>query len=293
MTSIYERTARVALLTGLCVILSSCFILPGKFNSELTLLGDDRFAFTYEGEIHLLGASDAPGMMGSDGSATSDEFEPELCYTEETSQERECTAAELAQQKAALAQRAAQRGSEREAQQMAEMMGGIDASDPEAQQEFVEVLIRQKGWQKVVPIGDGAFDVTYAIEGELSHDFLFPVIEDLPFTRPFVQIQLRKDDVVKIDAPLFSGQNGMGPLTGMMGGLAGLGQMGEEDGEKDTPETPAIPEVEGTFTIVTIGDIRANNTDEGPTSHARGQMLRWDVSPRTQQPPMALIDMTP
>ena len=37
------------------------------------------------------------------------------------------------------------------------------------------------------------------------------------------------------------------------------------------------------------GRILANNTDEGPKPHARGQSLGWTVGPSTQQPPTALV----
>ena len=62
----------------------------------------------------------------------------------------------------------------------------------------------------------------------------------------------------------------------------------DEDAE-ESGEAPRIVVPQGTFTIVTDGRILANNTDEGPKPHARGQSLSWTVGPSTQQPPTALV----
>lgn len=42
---------------------------------------------------------------------------------------------------------------------------------------------------------------------------------------------------------------------------------------------------------MTDGEILANNTDEGPAAVAGGRALEWDVTRRTQSPPMALIKL--
>jgi hypothetical protein len=47
----------------------------------------------------------------------------------------------------------------------------------------------------------------------------------------------------------------------------------------------------GTFRIVTDGQILANNTDEGPQSSPEGQVLEWTVNKRTEASPMALIQL--
>ncbi len=284
-----KRMAAGAIVAALSLFLGSCFIMPGKFEAELLLIDDDRFTFTYDGEIHFLGLSQ--------GDAASQSFEAGPCFDEGTFDERACTEEELAAQREEWEAGAEQRAAEtaHEAEQMAAIMGGIDPSDPEATAKLAEHLLRQKGWQRVEPIRDGVFDVRYVIEGELSHDFLFPMIEGSPVISPFVQIHLRDNNVVRVNAPGFSAQNESNPMAGMMGGMAGLAQMAGasegEEGEDGEPSMPPIPVVEGTFTIVTSGSIRANNTDEGPEDSARGQVLTWDISPATTSAPMALIDL--
>ncbi len=276
------RVLATALLASLSLLLTGCFITPGKFTAELILMEEDRFEFTYEGEIFFVGLSSL-AQMG----AGAEEFEP-YCFNEETFEDRECTEAEIAEQRAEWDAGAETRRAEaaQQAQQMSAMMGGIDPSNPEATAELVEMLQRQKGWERVVDKGDGVFDVRYSVNGELSHDFMFPVIEDVPMTNPFVQIILRDGNMVRVNAPGFANQSD----GGMMGGMGGLGAM--MGAGENSPEMPELPTMEGTFTIVTSGNIRANNTDEGPNPTPNGEMLEWDISPRTQTAPTALIDMS-
>src|SRR6056297_3979940 len=123
------RTYATALVAGLSLLLTGCFITPGKFTSELVLTQDDRFTFTYEGEIFFLGLSNLAEM-----GAASEEFEPDECYDEETFSDRECTEAELAEQRQVWEMNAPVRAAEAQekAQQMGTVMGGIDPSDPQA-----------------------------------------------------------------------------------------------------------------------------------------------------------------
>jgi hypothetical protein len=231
--------------------------------------------------------------------AAGESFEAK-CTEEGSFEERECTPAEVAEQRAEWDANADQRAAEakQKAQQMSAMMGGIDPSDPEAAQELAEMLMRQKGWDRVVPKGDGVFDVSYSISGTMDHDFLFPMIEGFPTTSPFVQFMLRDNDVVRINAPAFAAQNDDNPMAAMMGGMgamAGLAALGEEAEDGEKPEMPDIPQIEGTFSIVLKGDMRilANNTDEGANRTPTGEVLMWEISPRSKAAPTALIDLTP
>lgn len=285
-----KRNFAAALVAGLSLLLTGCFITPGKFTSELVLMEGNDFTYTYDGEIFFLGLSSL-AKMGAAG----DEFEPDDCYDEETYADRECTEAELAEQRQVWEMNAPIRAAQaqEQAQQMGTIMGGIDPSDPQASAELVELLSRQKGWERVIDKGDGVFDVRYSISGNLSHDFMFPVLEGFPTTNPFVQIILRKDNVVRVNAPGFAAQNDSNPMGGMMAGMAGLGSMAAL--ANDAPnggEMPNLPTMEGTFTIVTNGVIKANNTDEGAVSDASGQRLVWNISPRTKAAPTALIDLS-
>lgn len=289
------RLRAAALLAGFALVLSGCFMSPGKFTSELAITGPDSFTFTYEGEIFFLGLSKL-AQMG----AGEQDFTPSDCFDDETFETRDCTEAEIASQRAEWEAGAAERAEQqkKQAQQMAALMGGIDPSDPKAADELVTILQRQKGWERVVHKGDGVFDVSYKITGTMGHDFMFPLIEGFPTTNPFVQVYLRKGDQVRINAPGFAVQNGdtggLGALLGA-GSFAGLAAMGaaEEAGKagQDPATIPGVPQIDGTFTVRAAPGMRilANNTDEGPVAGTAGEALMWKINPRTAQAPTALI----
>lgn len=291
------RLGAAAILAGLALALSGCFMTPGKFTSEMALTGPDSFTFSYEGEIFFLGLSKLAQM----GAAAEESFTAN-CYDDETFESRDCTLEEEAAQREEWEAGAAVRANEAKdkAKQMAAIMGGIDPSDPKAADELVKLLQRQKGWERVVHKGDGVFDVSYRVSGTLGHDFLFPMIEGFPATNPFIQMIQRKGGQVRINAPGFAAQSGdagggLGAMMGM-GSLAGLAALGaaEQAGEagNGAEALPGIPMMDGTFTLRAAQGMRilANNTDEGPeASPDGGEVLRWQISARSTQAPTALI----
>ncbi len=285
-----------AVLAGFALVLSGCFMSPGKFTAELAITGPDSFTFSYEGEIFFLGLSKLAQM-----DTAQETFTPTDCYDDESFETRECTKEELDNQRAEWNAGAQERAEQakKQAEQLASLMGGIDPSDPKAADELVKLLQRQKGWERVAHKGDGVFDVSYRATGTMGHDFTFPMIEGFPSTNPFVQVFLRKGGQVRINAPGFAAQNsdsaGMGAMMGM-GSLAGLAALGAQE-SGDDPEGKAlkgIPVMEGTFTVRAAPGMRilANNTDEGPVTEAAGEALVWKISPRTTQGPTALIAAT-
>lgn len=271
------------------LLLTGCLLSPGKFSSTLTLLNGGEFSYSYQGEIQMLALSKLAQM----GSAMGEVFEAEDCY-DDNLDKRPCTSAEIAEQKAEWEANTQQRAArnEHEAQQMKAFMGGIDPASPEAAQEFAERLSRQKGWNSVSHMGDGLFLVDFAISGRLDHDFSFPMVEGMPMGSSFVTAILRKDGKVRVDAPGFAAQGAGNPMQGMMGGLMGVAQGQPDDGKNAELPPMALPQ--GNFTIITDGEILANNTDEGPVKLVTGRRaLAWEVSPRSEQAPTALIDLTP
>ncbi|WP_247713680.1 hypothetical protein [Qipengyuania sphaerica] len=281
MISMKLRAGALAAASSLA--LTGCLLTPGTFTSELALMKDGSFSYSYDGEIQMLMLSKLAQM----GAKSEDKFEAE-CWDDDF-EERECTLAEVNEQRAEWDAEAGKREAERKrkAEEMKVMLGGIDPSNPKAAEELAEKLERQRGWDEVVYKGDGLFEVDFSVEGRMTHDFAFPMIEKLPMSNMFVTVVLRDDAQVRVDAPGFANQGGGNPMQGMMAGMAGLAQLGNEDGDEGEPVRVVVPE--GTFTIVTDGRILANNTDEGATRHARGQALTWQISPLTEQAPTALI----
>ena len=282
-----KRTAAAAMLAAFSLLLTGCLVSPGKFNSTLALNADNSFAYSYRGELFFLALN--PGAFADDDA---DEFEPSTCFNEEIYEDRECTEEEVAAERAEWEAGAAQRAQKKEedAQQMAGMMGGINPDDPEAGNKLAAMLQRQKGWNTVTYAGEGIFYVDYSIAGMLSHDLTFPVMEGVPVPTPFIQVILRDDNQVRVNAPGFAKQTGDNPMTGMlMGGFAaGMSEAAAQGGSSDKK---GIPKMEGTFSIITNGKILANNTDEGFVSSPSGDTLTWDISSATSNAPTALIQL--
>jgi hypothetical protein len=284
------RVRAIGIVAAVVLGLAACIATPGKFTSTLDLRRDGSFAFSYEGEIYILALSQLAQMGGAMGSSGT--FEPEQCYAEADMSARPCSEEELAEQRAAWDESQAERAAnaEREAANMKQFMGGIDPSDPAAAEELAARLRSQHGWRRVDNKGDGLFDVSFAIDSRLTHDFVFPTFERFPLPSHFVTASRRNDGKVRIDAPGFAPQTGADSM-GPMGGLASLAALGavasQEAGGADT--MPKLPQLDGTFRIVTDGQILSNNTEEGPVAGPGGQLLEWRITPRTTAAPMALI----
>lgn len=272
------RRILVALMAPL--LLGGCLLSPGKFDSELQLLKNGTFAFTYNGEIQMLALSQLAEMAAKEES-----FEAE-CYDEEFDP-RDCTQEETAEQRAEWDAGAEERMAKKsqQAKMMRAFLGGIDPSDPDAARELAARLERQRGWRSVTYKGEGLFDVAFEISGTIDHDFVFPTIEGMPGGNAFVNVNLRDGGQIRVDAPGFAAQPEGSPMGGGMS-LATLAAMSKSKSEGKTPPM-VLPE--GTFTLVTDGRILANNTDEGPVSHATGQALTWQIGPGMNQAPTALI----
>lgn len=278
-----------SILAGV-LLLAGCMLMPGKFTSDLSLRRDGTFSFAYKGEIYLLALSKMAADQRNKGN-NEEVFAPSPCYADQTGEERECSANEKADQKQSWNEQrksakanAAEKSKSEEAM-MKSMLGGIDPSDPRAAQEFAERLRRQQGWKSVVDKGDGRFEVDYAISGRLDHDFTFPTIEKFPMVTPFVTLIKRSDGTVRVEAPAFSSGATSPPLMGMAAASAGSIQ--------NKVGAAGMPTLDGMLTLVTDGEILANNTDEGPLTAPGGKKLVWKVNARTASPPTALVRITP
>ena len=262
------------------LLLSGCFFTAGKFSSELTLHRGGAFTFAYDGEVSMM----ALNQMMKSGKQ---EFAPS-CIDEDSYEERDCTRAEVEEQRETWERKQAE--DEREKQQFAQMFGGVDMSDPDSGKAVAAVLGKQAGWQSVELIGEGLLKVSYSVSGNLTHGFQFPAVEQMQGIMPFVAVFPRNDGNVRVDAPGFGGADGMGGM-GAMGGMGMLAAMGAASSSAEgSAKPPVLPD--GTFAIVTDGNIRANNTNEGPEELAGGmRRLEWKVDSSSQSAPMALINL--
>lgn len=284
----WRVAAAVTLAAAASLALSACIISPGTFDATLDLRRDGRFTFSYNGQIYLLALSKLADMANEAESGDDETFTETPCWDDDFN-ERECTEEEIAEQRETWEATAAERkeSAEREAEAMRQFLGGIDPADPEAAEELATRLRRQEGWKRVEYRGDGLFEVEFSITSTASHDFVFPTIERFPMVNSFVLANVRQGRTVRVEAPGFAAQSGGSSFPGMMVGLAAMGAASSGS------ENPfgGIPTMDGTFRIVTDGQILANNTDEGPRSTAEGQVLEWRVNKRTETAPMALIQL--
>jgi hypothetical protein len=279
-----------------CLALTGCFLQPGKFDSTLNLRKDGSFTFAYKGQIYLLALSKVADMAMK-AEAGDDKFVADSCYDDDLN-ERTCTADELAGQKSAWenAKKAKAQENQKNTEMMRAMLGGIDPADPAAAKELAERLRHQAGWRSVSYVGDGLFEVDFALSSKLTHDFIFPTIERFPMANAFVTADRRADGTARIEAPAFTGQSATNPMQGALGGM--LGAAAASGAAKDGAENAdvaslGIPEIDGTFRIVTDGEILANNTEEGPQASPGGKVLQWHVTKRTTAAPMALVRLAP
>lgn len=284
-----RRFAAAGLVAAFSLLLSACLISPGKFTSALDLRKDGRFSFSYTGEIYMLGLSKLAELGYK--SKSSGLYSPSPCYKEGSAMdERPCSKDELAKQKSDWDDEQKSRADKdkREGEMMGALLGGIDPTSHKAAEEFADRLRKQAGWKSVIYKGDGLYQVDFAINGRIDHDFTFPTIERFAMANAFVVLIRRADGTIRMDAPGF----GAGNTSGGMSSFAQLAAIGAAmgEGKKDGADpVPKRPTLDGTLILTTDGAILANNTDDGPASSTNGQRLEWKISPRTAAAPTALV----
>lgn len=311
-----HMTARILAVAAAACLLAGCLLSPGKFTADMTVMRSGVFTFAYRGEIHLLGLSRLVAMGAALDNKDST-FTPSPCYGEpaevdaavlktalvqeedgwaEEALERECTPAEIDSQKDQWEdQRAAKKAEDaRNIELFKALLGGIDPSSPDAIDEFIVRIKKQKGWREVIHKGDGLFVVDYAISGRIDQDYTFPVIEKVQGVTPFIVATARANNAVRIDAPAFAAGGQSGFMSGSIGGLLPIIQaLGAAGDSEEGKMLATLPRPEGTFTIRTDGDILTNNTEDGPSVSGAMRVLEWQINARRDRAPEALIMLSP
>ena len=272
------------LIAAAPLLLSGCLWGPGKFQSELTLRKDNSFVLDYRGEIVIQLPPDADTKtapwsdkaaqcyVGEDGTKSAPMRESDTMP-----EERPCTKAEIAHQRAEYEKQAADAAAakRKDNEEMAKAFG-LPGLDDASNRAFAAKLMKYAGWRSVAYRGKGVFDVDYHFEGRATQDFVFPALPDNDLIIPFIAIRRRGDGSVFVNAPALTG--GTGPLAARAGSAA-AGKM------SDGPQSRA----EGRFTIVTDGEILTNNSEDGASAHPLGRQLHWDVGPASNKIPETLI----
>ena len=235
---------RAASALACCLMLGACLVTPGKFESTLDIRADRQFSFTYKGEII---SSDMKGL-GSSGDDLIGDDAPE-------------------KKDSALHKTAMQKGSG----------GSFDngsASGDEAQmQAIAAALSKEKGFRSARYMGNHRFEIDYAISGRLTHNFLFPFNSDAEIVLPFVAVELRGDDRVRVKAPGYS--------NGFDKSREPMGQSG--------PGDDASKALDGRFTLTTDAEIVSQNQEDGAQNIAGGKKIVWRITPLTSEAPMVTL----
>ena len=247
------------------LLLTGCLWGPGKFTSDLTLRKDGSFTLDYRGEIVL--------QLPPDGNAPEPWKDSMARCTDGQGKTRPCSAAEIVTQQTAHAKEIEKK--RKDAEQVAKMFG-VPGLDDESNRVFAAKLTKYAGWRSVVYRGHGVFDVDYHFVGRATQDFLFPALPDNDIIVPFIAMRRRADGSVLVTAPAMTG--GAGPLAARMGNMGG-----------DMTKSGPVSRAQGRFTVITDGEILTNNSEDGPTTTARGREIRWDVDAGSKKIPETLI----
>lgn len=250
---------RAAGLLAASLLLSSCLVTPGKFESTLDIRADRSFSFTYKGEI--LATDMGKGLGSTPGDVNGGSGDPIEGATPKDRQSSLHTALQSKEQS---------KPEER-------FDAKTDKSDEQQMQAIATALSREKGFRAARYMGNHRFEIDYALSGRLTHAFLFPFNSDAQIVLPFVAVELRGDDRVRVKAPGYS--NGYDKSQNPMGG-SGSGD-------------DAAKALDGTFTLTTNAEIVSQNQEDGAQTVPQGKRIVWKVTPLTSEAPAATLRVKP
>ncbi|MCW4461948.1 hypothetical protein OK349_09540 [Sphingomonas sp. BT-65] len=255
----FDRIKGIALALIAPLVLVGCAFSPGKFTSSLTLLADRSFTFTYQGEVI---AVDIAGEMAKGmGDAFKDDDKDKKKDTSTTALLRD--AAWQDEDAAGNATEPADDDAKDSAEEKAKKEAKFKA--------IGEALTKEAGYRSVTYKGDGVFLIDYQISGKLTHNFLWPYNLDAEVIFPFVVIELRGRDQVRVKAPAF-GDN-------------------DSPGKGKTEDSKA--KLDGTFTLVTDGELVSQNNEDGAKTEGGRKTVTWKATPLSKDAPMAVVKIAP
>jgi hypothetical protein len=143
---------------------------------------------------------------------------------------------------------------------------------------IADALRKEAGYRSVEYKGDGLFVIDYAITARLDHAFVYPYNVDAEIVFPFIVIELRGNDRIRIKAPAF-GESSQEP--GGMGAMAG------------GSASKAAERLDGTFTLTTDADVISQNNEDGATEANGRRSIQWRATPLSKDAPMAVLKVAP
>ncbi len=294
------------------LLLSGCFLLPGKFDANLKILDGDRYEFSYTGQIQMTMPDDGklkkpnsepfdPAKLicrdrvyksngevnpvrpvyGDDYDAYGKDANPDVDISIRTYDvvDRDCTEEEVTKRKDQYvrSQERRKKRYEEEKAMAGAFFGGPIPGDDESMIAFAKTMSKYRGWKKIEHAGGNIFDVEYSETGTIGNYFSFPVLPDAQMQYPFFQLIQRSDGAVELLSPSIAGQ---GSFFNMM--------MMKESGGK----APKISEIDGILTIETNGTVATNNSVDGFVEKNGLKVMTWKIGKNaadTAEGPRALI----
>lgn len=228
-------------------LLSACLVTPGKFDASLDIRADRSFRFAYKGEIIASQAGEETGDPPAELQNEESAYQNVLLW-----QEGGGTPTEGFRDK-------------------------DDQGDTRRMEMIAAALAKEKGFRSARYLGNRTFAIDYAIAGRLDHAFLFPFNIDAQIVLPFVAVELRDEDRVRVKAPGFANgfDRSQGPAMG--------GGVGDD----------AAKALDGTFTLTTDAEIVSQNQEDGAQNTPQGKRIVWKVTPMTEDAPAATLRLRP
>ena len=260
------RLSRLALVLLMPFALASCVLTPGKFVSTLRIDADRHFTFTYVGEVIALDLGN--DMMKGLGDT------PSETPTDPTSDDGDATLQKLAfQDKSAGGGKdgSDDKDDAKDAKDAAAKKAAADAKN----RTIAATLSKEAGYRKVTYLGDGKFSIDYAISGTLDHAFLWPYNVDAELVFPFIAVELRANNTVRVKAPAFANDSSKGSSTGMPGA------------------DKASSQLDGIFTLDTNAEIVSQNNEDGAVTAGGRKTVTWKATPMTKDAPSAVLRLAP
>jgi len=246
------RLSRLTLVLLMPFALASCVLTPGKFVSTLRIDADRHFTFTYIGEVVALDIGDDM-MKGLGDSPAEDTTDP-------ASGDGTATLQQLAFQEKAESKAD-------DSKDAASKKAATDAKN----RTIAATLAKETGYRKVTYLGDGKFSIDYAISGTLDHSFLWPYNVDAEIMFPFIAVELRANNTVRIKAPAFANENSKSSSMGMPG------------------MDKASSQLDGVFTLDTNAEIVSQNNEDGAVTTGGRKTITWKATPLTKDAPSAVL----
>lgn len=246
-----HQIGRLAFAVIAPLFLVGCILTPGKFVSTLSINKDKSFVFTYKGEVIAIDlASDLTKGLDS----KPDEKDGEKGTEDEKSNLAEApdddTKTDTAADKTADTER--------------------------KRRAIAEALSKEAGYRSVAYVGKGKFLIDYEARGVLSHNFLYPYNVDAEIMFPFVAVEVRANNTVRLTAPGYGNESSANNKSGLPGG-------GSE----------VAKQLDGVFTLDTNAEIVSQNNEDGATKKDGRSIITWRATPLTKDAPSAVLRMTP